>query len=181
MTPENFSELLTWLRVNFWEVVSQNIENSCREFYEAKTRSRVGLMLSRLSEPAYRIRSVDGVDVSGWESYFDNINWADLAANTTVSLMHGDLQFDNVIFDADSSKFTLIDWRNTFGAETILGDLYYDFAKLLGGGFGLITNLSRRINLAYRTSAEPSPLISPQPQTRRNSRQFFATKRKLWG
>jgi NDP-sugar pyrophosphorylase family protein len=133
VTPENFSKLMRWLRENFWHVVNQNIETSCREFYEQKTRSRVSLMATSLSKPDYKIRSVDGVAVTEWEHYFNNINWDDIVVNAAVSLMHGDLQFDNVIFDLETQQFKLIDWRNTFGAETLLGDIYYDFAKLLGG------------------------------------------------
>jgi thiamine kinase-like enzyme len=90
-------------------------------------------MAPGLSKPDYKIRSVDGVAVTEWEQYFNNINWDDIVVNAAVSLMHGDLQFDNVIFDLETQQFKLIDWRNTFGAETVLGDIYYDFAKLLGG------------------------------------------------
>jgi hypothetical protein len=40
------------------------------------------------------------------------------------------LQFDNILYDG--KKFKLIDWRDSFG-DSREGDLYYDFAKLLGG------------------------------------------------
>ena len=43
---------------------------------------------------------------------------------------HGDLQFDNIIYS--KNKFKLIDWRDSFDGRN-KGDIYYDFAKLLGG------------------------------------------------
>ena len=43
--------------------------------------------------------------------------------------IHGDLQFDNIIF---GGKFSLIDWRQDF-AGSFYGDKYYDLAKLYGG------------------------------------------------
>jgi aminoglycoside phosphotransferase (APT) family kinase protein len=62
-----------------------------------------------------------------------SIDWQLLIDTAVASPIHGDLQFDNVIFDEGQSSFTLIDWRTTFGNQLVLGDIYYDFAKLLGG------------------------------------------------
>lgn len=41
---------------------------------------------------------------------------------------HGDLQFDNVIFDEE--KYIFIDWRPQFADRIYGGDLYYDLGKL---------------------------------------------------
>jgi thiamine kinase-like enzyme len=46
--------------------------------------------------------------------------------------IHGDLQFDNVIY-LENGGFKLIDWRTSFGSNYVNGDIYYDLAKLLGG------------------------------------------------
>ena len=53
--------------------------------------------------------------------------------NPMYSLFHGDLQFDNILWDGHSNKFTYIDWRESFGGSTEGGDVYYDLAKLYGG------------------------------------------------
>jgi hypothetical protein len=55
-----------------------------------------------------------------------------LNQDVVVSNIHGDLQFDNVIV-TDQQEFCLIDWRSEFGNELVLGDIYYDLAKLYGG------------------------------------------------
>ena len=52
--------------------------------------------------------------------------------NPMYTLFHGDLQFDNILWD-NSNKFTYIDWRESFGGSTKGGDIYYDLAKLYGG------------------------------------------------
>jgi thiamine kinase-like enzyme len=49
------------------------------------------------------------------------------------TLFHGDLQFDNIIWNNLLCKFTYIDWRESFGDSTTGGDIYYDLAKLYGG------------------------------------------------
>ena len=68
---------------------------------------------------------------------------------------HGDLQFDNVIYNG--SEFKLIDWREEFGGNVELGDLYYDFAKLYGG---MQLNYSSMKNSSnYSTRVEESNVI----------------------
>jgi thiamine kinase-like enzyme len=124
---------MKWLKENLWQFVNQDIEESCRDFYERKTRSRIKLMIPNLNKYEYKIRSVDGVAVLGWEEYFNTINWDYLVQKPAASLIHGDLQFDNVIFNVETGEFKLIDWRNSFGVESIMGDVYYDLAKILGG------------------------------------------------
>ena len=56
------------------------------------------------------------------------INWNKIVTPHPV-LFHGDLQPENIIY-TKNKKFYLIDWREDFGGLKILGDLYYDLAKL---------------------------------------------------
>ena len=49
------------------------------------------------------------------------------------SLFHGDLQFDNIIYNKENDSFKYIDWRESFGGSTKGGDVYYDLSKLYGG------------------------------------------------
>ena len=55
-----------------------------------------------------------------------------LCTETVWKFVHGDLHFDNTIYDVTSGRFTAIDWRTDFGGE-LYGDQYYDLAKMLGG------------------------------------------------
>ena len=133
VTEQRFNDLLTWLSLRLWLPQVEDIGESCKAFYEDKTLERVGMMRDRLEGPSYKIGSVNGVEVGPWQSYLESINWRQFSAKPFVAPIHGDLQFDNVIFDPQSETFRLIDWRTSFGKESLLGDVHYDFAKLLGG------------------------------------------------
>jgi thiamine kinase-like enzyme len=61
------------------------------------------------------------------------INLESLYHNPVYSLFHGDLQFDNIVYNEELDKYTYIDWRESFGGSTKGGDVYYDLAKLYGG------------------------------------------------
>lgn len=133
VTEENFVKLLSWLKAELWYPEQSDISEDCSEFYERKTLSRFALMNNRLSAIEYRIRTVDGISVGDTASYLGTLDWAQFVDKAVSTTIHGDLQFDNIIFNRDTSDFKLIDWRSSFGNQTILGDIYYDFAKLLGG------------------------------------------------
>ena len=168
VTPERFAKLLSWLRDGFWDISELDISHACADFYKKKTLERVGLMKLRLEEAQYKISSVDGVAVKSQKEYLDSIDWRRLEDMAAASPIHGDLQFDNVIFDPDREEFTLIDWRNTFGDQLVFGDIYYDFAKLLGGirlnykrikenDFG-VENRSGEVTLSIPTAANADAL-----------------------
>jgi hypothetical protein len=53
-----------------------------------------------------------------------------LQASATVTVMHGDFCFSNILFDVSSQVLRLIDPRGSFGATGIFGDPRYDIAKL---------------------------------------------------
>ena len=46
---------------------------------------------------------------------------------------HGDLHFENIIYNSQSGKFTLLDWRQDFGGNLSIGDVYYDLGKIYHG------------------------------------------------
>ena len=37
---------------------------------------------------------------------------------------------ENILYNKETSKFTLIDWREGFGSSVEVGDVYYDLSKL---------------------------------------------------
>jgi len=43
------------------------------------------------------------------------------------------LHFENILWCSANRKFTFLDWRQDFGGELVVGDVYYDLAKLLHG------------------------------------------------
>ena len=65
--------------------------------------------------------------------YIDSIVLDRFKFSKNYDLFHGDLQFDNILYDQINKKFFYIDWRDSFADNTNGGDIYYDLAKLYGG------------------------------------------------
>lgn len=131
--PERFRRLLTLLGDKFWNEVSLDLDADLRKFYIEKTLGRINLMNQDDLDQRLEVSKVDGESVMHWRKILKSIPWGYLTANPIPSIIHGDLQFDNIIFDEESLRFSLIDWRPDFGNQSIHGDRYYDYAKLLGG------------------------------------------------
>ena len=103
----------------------------CRRFYVDKTRDRLEAFSNKY--PAFvEPRRVNGQATVSLSELMANIPWDELCEGVPA-FIHGDLQFDNILYDQASGKFCLLDWRQDFGGEIEFGDLYYDLAKLLGG------------------------------------------------
>jgi hypothetical protein len=77
------------------------------------------------------VTRINGNKTETIQYYLDNVDWEKLLDIVPTRLCHGDLQFDNIVYNGD--EFKLIDWREDFGGNTEYGDLYYDLAKLYGG------------------------------------------------
>ena len=132
LTPELLDKLLVWANKDLWKRKwFPNTEDICRNFYFNKTMDRLTqfrVKYSDWSEPS----TVNGVVVKSIDEYLKMIDWDDLCSNTQWAFIHGDFQFENVIYNSVSDKFTCIDWRTDFGGDSY-GDLYYDLAKMAGG------------------------------------------------
>jgi NDP-sugar pyrophosphorylase family protein len=134
-TPELFKEMLSWCESNLWvnapvSVPFDNID-TCRKFYKNKTYERLDQFRVKYADWS-ECKSVNGVEVESINSYLDSIDWDWLCTTNEWRFIHGDLHFDNTIFDPNQKKFTAIDWRTDFAGK-IYGDIYYDLAKMLGG------------------------------------------------
>jgi len=133
VNSRNFLILLDWLQNKLWTPIDLNIQGNLHQFYKNKTFSRIDLLGEKKSFGSYNPKSINGFDVQPWQHYFEDINWDFLINKNQPSFIHGDLQFDNIIYDEKIEQFTLIDWRYDFSGLNSIGDLYYDFAKMLGG------------------------------------------------
>ena len=101
------------------------------QFYKNKTIERVEQF--RIKYPDWEEPYlVNGGATHSIDWYLRKIDWSWLCETSEWRFIHGDLHFDNTIYDAVADKFTAIDWRTDF-AGSLYGDLYYDLAKLLGG------------------------------------------------
>lgn len=131
---EIFRSLLEWLSNNLWnsvDIKSEEIKKSCEIFYNKKTLER----LKKFNEkyPKFKeIKRINGVEVPFVEELIKKLPWHSIYQGIPC-FMHGDLQFDNIIYDESKQKFLLLDWRQDFAGNIDYGDLYYDLAKLYGG------------------------------------------------
>ena len=149
-----FRNYLEWLKENLWlkkNIPEKKFSKSCKDFYQKKTIDRLKKFKEKY--PNYKEKgTINGKKIPPIQVILDKLPWSELFIGYPV-FMHGDLHFDNTIFDRKSKKFTLIDWRDEFSGHINLGDIYYDFAKLYGG---LILNydLIKENKFIYKESSK---------------------------
>ena len=128
------TRLLYWLGANLWkchEVDHALMRATCQKFYESKTLERLSMYYRKY--PGSDVPSVvNGRNIPATSELLLLLPWARLYEGIPC-FIHGDLQFDNILFDAETQNFILLDWRQDFGGHVEFGDLYYDLAKLYGG------------------------------------------------
>lgn len=126
-------KLLIFLEKNLWikMINHKNFKKDCLHFYKDKTYARSNMFRKqfKIKDKEYNI---NGEHVKSLNFYLKKIDWEQLSEGTTVNF-HGDLQFDNILFNQSNNTFKLIDWRSDFNNQLVYGDLYYDLAKLYGG------------------------------------------------
>jgi choline kinase/mannose-6-phosphate isomerase-like protein (cupin superfamily) len=108
--------------------------NLISKFYVDKTNVRKKMFLDLYDDDFLNKRfNINGVEYPSMSELLDKVDFPSLSSNLLYSNFHGDLQFDNIIYNTKDDKFTYIDWRESFAGDTNGGDLYYDLGKLYGG------------------------------------------------
>ena len=133
-SPWIFNKLLQWLERNLWKKVNVDhaiFQKACLKFYKDKTLERMRLYNEKYSEPN-DLPMVNGKIIPSAEDLLKRIEWDRLSDGIPV-FFHGDLQFDNILYQEEFDSFRLLDWRQDFAGYVEFGDLYYDLAKLYGG------------------------------------------------
>lgn len=109
-------------------------KKSIEEFYQKKTLNRVNEFISIYGNRYFENHfTINEVEYKPMKYIINEINFKPLYDNMSYSNFHGDLQFDNIIYNDLNRKFTYIDWRESFAGNTSEGDIYYDLGKLYGG------------------------------------------------
>jgi len=129
-----FKGLLAWLSSEVWlnyEVEDKLMKEACIGFYKEKTTRRLELFNSKYPDINETL-PVNGLILPSLDVLISSIPW-DLLSDGIPVFMHGDLQFDNIIFNKETSTYKLLDWRQDFSGHIEFGDIYYDLAKLYGG------------------------------------------------
>ncbi len=131
INEENFTKLLNYLKKNLWSNLNKkDIRIICKKFYYNKTIKRINLFFQKYDLKKDTLKNINKIYVPSIDNLLNNVPWNEIYDGIS-SKIHGDLQFDNIIFD--KKKFTLIDWRDDFGGSLNYGDLYYDLSKMYGG------------------------------------------------
>ena len=127
-----FNSFLKFMEFNFWKKnnTHQNekkrLKNYCKFFYEHKTKQRVKKYF-KISNEKDGEHIINGIKVPKLNKLFASIDW--VALNNAVPIIfHGDLQPENIIYY--KTNFYLIDWRDRFYKNKVIGDIYYEFSKL---------------------------------------------------
>lgn len=130
-----FTKLLIWLEKKLWKRVG-NVDGAafraiCKKFYYDKTLERLDKYYKKYSYSDTETM-INGQKIPKTEELLKQIPW-DSIYEGIPSFIHGDLQFDNVLYNHQTDSFVLLDWRQDFGGVVEYGDMYYDIAKMRGG------------------------------------------------
>jgi NDP-sugar pyrophosphorylase family protein len=129
-----FKDLLHWLIKYLWipkEVDPEIMVSACKSFYQTKTLERLQLY-SKKYHNQMALTLINGENTPMVEDLLPLIDWQPLYQGVPC-FMHGDLQFDNILFNPQKNSFLLLDWRQEFSGHIDFGDIYYDLAKMYGG------------------------------------------------
>lgn len=132
ITISLFKKLLLWANNLLWvRCKKDNAYNLNKQFYYQKTIDRLiqfRIKHKNWSEP----NQINETNTQNIEYYLDKIDWELICSTTEWAFIHGDFQFENIIYNNVYDKFTCIDWRPDFASD-YNGDIYYDIAKVAAG------------------------------------------------
>jgi len=120
-----------WKRNELTITQLNNFRKTCLNFYRDKTINRLNQFWALTSEVDGG-EIINGVEIPSLESMLAQINWENLSSGVPVRF-HGDFHFENILYSEDIRNFVFLDWRQDFGGNIEIGDIYYDLAKLLHG------------------------------------------------
>ncbi len=132
ITPIMFRRFLVWLEP-LWESrpAIPEFEHKCLQFYKEKTKQRIDDYFRRFGYKDEE-QIINDVRVPTTYCMLNNIDWKNVVIGSPTRF-HGDLHFENILCTPATDEFCLLDWREDFAGSLVVGDIYYDFAKLLHG------------------------------------------------
>jgi GTP:adenosylcobinamide-phosphate guanylyltransferase len=140
VTPALFQKFLTycktfWERAHLMEKERECFRATCHAFYHDKTLERVEQFYARFNR-SDTATTINGAALPPLCNLLETVDW-NVLAEGLPGRFHGDLHFENILWSEDTGSFCFLDWRQDFGGRQDVGDVYYDFAKLM---HGLIVN-----------------------------------------
>ena len=131
--PKIFSNYLSWLQKELWIkkiIPKKELYKTCIKFYKQKTKHRVDLFLKSVGGKDTFLK-INNINYPHINKIMKMINYEKLSQTSIPTFIHGDLHFDNSIYNQKRKSFSLIDWRSDFAGKLKYGDKYYDLAKLM--------------------------------------------------
>ena len=124
-----FRKFLKWLKSDLWKPANKlsqtKFNKVCYDFYITKTKERINTFLeTRATKDGTHI--INGITVPPVSKLLAKIDH-DWLCSSKQSHFHGDLIPDNILKTRDG--YCLIDFRQDFGGQLVVGDKYYDIAK----------------------------------------------------
>jgi len=124
-----------WARAPLDSFSRLEFQARCLKFYQNKTFDRVEQFFDTFSR-CDGTESINGVPMPKLDHLLKELDWTWLTDGLAVRF-HGDFHFENILWNEQEERFVFLDWRQDFGGDILVGDIYYDFAKLM---HGLIVN-----------------------------------------
>ena len=176
ISPEIFLKFLNWTRDVVWDLNSPPLSNpsfNADAFYRLKTLERISKFRTKYAGWA-EFNVVNESSVDTIENYISRFPFDILNTIVNERFTHGDMQFDNIIYDKKLDRFTIIDWRSDFSGN-LYGDVYYDIAKLVGG---LYLNLKDVKDNKFSYTEHNNAVILKIPQI--DDLELYITILKEW-
>jgi NDP-sugar pyrophosphorylase family protein len=120
-----------WLQQALSTSEASDFKKTCLSFYRDKTFERVELFYKNFSREDGS-ESINGQAMPRLDELLNKLDWEWLSDGLS-GRFHGDFHFENMLWNGTDQKFTFLDWRQDFGGNLTIGDIYYDLAKLLHG------------------------------------------------
>ncbi len=145
VTVKIFEDLLEkcqelWIQKKISKIKQIQFNDKCLKFYKNKTFDRVKLFYSNFNKKD-NAKLINGEQINSLEALLNEIDWIWLSEGS-AGRFHGDLHFENILY-SNNNSFTFLDWRQDFAGDLIIGDIYYDLAKIMHGliiNHGVIVN-----------------------------------------
>ena len=122
---------LFWKTENLTKHQNSNFIKTCKYFYKNKTKDRVYQFYKNFDKEDKK-ENINGEKMPYLSDLLERIDWKNISSGLPGQF-HGDLHFENILWNKNKQKFTFLDWRQDFGGNLQVGDVYYDLAKLLHG------------------------------------------------
>jgi len=106
------------------------------DMYATKTAQRLNMLVAEgpfwqelMDHPTIQVNGKELRNLPELREFI-HLKSKEIVENSTITIIHGDYCFSNILFDINSQIMRLIDPRGSFGKKGIYGDPRYDIAKL---------------------------------------------------